>query len=201
MMRATIIVFAKAPVAGHVKTRLANDIGTGRAAALFRIMMKRTIDEALATQMRVVIAVDPASALTGWKTIFPPHLARLNQGGGDLGTRMASIMARVQHGPVIIIGADAPGLRARHLHRARQRLEGTDAVFGPAADGGYWLIGLARRRPAPEMFRGVRWSTQHALADTVASLPASFQIEQLNTLSDIDHGRDLVHFKLRTTAR
>jgi uncharacterized protein len=199
-MRGTVIIFAKAPRAGAVKTRLGAEIGMGRAAALFRIMTERTIAEAVKGDWRTCLAVDPPSAVTGWDSLWPPQLSRMAQAPGDLGARMAHAFNTAPPGPALIIGADAPGLRARHLRQAFKALGRADAVFGPAEDGGYWLIGLARRRPAPNLFEGVRWSTKHALADTVKTLPGGFQVSHLETLADIDEARDLEKFGLCATA-
>lgn len=200
-MRGTVVIFVKAPRAGRVKTRLGTVIGMGRAAALFRIMTMRTILEAEKSGAEVVLAVDPVSALEGWGATWPPHLLRMAQGRGDLGDRMGRFFSHLPAGPVVIIGADAPGLRARHLRSAFDALRGRDAVFGPATDGGYWLIGLARRRAAPDLFAKVRWSTKHALADTQASLPPGFNIAMLEKLNDIDEAADLASFGLHATAR
>ena len=210
-MRGTLVVFVKAPRAGRVKTRLGADIGMGAAAALFRIMTKRAILEAEKSGVRVVLAVDPVAALEGWGSVWPAHLPRMAQwqgvlgpdvlGTGDLGARMGRFFAGLPRGPVAIIGADAPGLRARHLRAAFDALRGADAVFGPAADGGYWLIGLARRRPAPDLFRSVRWSTRYALADTRASLPDGFSVAMLETLRDVDGAGDLAALGAHSTAR
>ncbi len=199
MMRGTVIVLAKAPRAGAVKTRLAADIGAGRAAALFRIMTERTVASAIAGPWRTIIAVDAASALVGWDNVFPQSVVRRAQGPGDLGDRMRRQFHAAPPGPAIIIGADAPDLRTAHLYQAFQALRGADAVFGPAADGGYWLMGLARRRTAPGLFAGVRWSTKHALKDTLKTLPSGFSIDTLETLSDIDEACDLVHLGPRST--
>ncbi len=198
-MRGTVFVFAKAPRAGAVKTRLAADIGAARAAALFRIMTERTAATATEGDWRTIIAVDSASALAGWDHLFPPHLERRAQGPGDLGARMGRVLRAAPPGPAIIIGADAPGVREDHIQGAFQALRGADAVFGPAADGGYWLIGLARRRAAPGLFAGVRWSTASALDDTLKTLPATFKTAMLETLADIDEARDLVHLGARST--
>lgn len=200
-MRGTLVIFVKAPVAGRVKTRLGAEIGMGAAAALFRIMTMRTILEAEKSGARVVLAVDPAASLCGRDNLWPPRLPRVAQGPGDLGERMGRFFSRAPGGPLAIIGADAPGFRARHARAAFAALRGADAAVGPAADGGYWLIGLARRRAAPDLFRGVRWSTRHALADTLASLPPSFRVARLETLCDIDDAADLVHFGPHATAR
>ncbi|GJL94190.1 MAG: hypothetical protein DHS20C05_05950 [Hyphococcus sp.] len=198
-MRGTVILFVKAPRAGKVKTRLGAEIGMGRAAALFRIMTTHTIGELVKGDWQTMLAVDPTHALTGWDNLWPPNLKRVAQGGGDLGARMGRVIDQAPPGPVVIIGADAPGLRTDHLRQAFQKLGGHDAVFGPAEDGGYWLIGLARRRSAPDLFHSVRWSTQHALDDTKASLPKDFSIAELMAMQDIDEANDLAVWGPRST--
>jgi len=93
--------------------------------------------------------------------------------------------------PVCIVGSDIPDLSRRHVARAFAALRGADAVFGPAEDGGYWLIGLRRGGTVPAtLFRGVRWSTRHALADTEASIPG-LRIARVDTLRDVDEAADL----------
>ncbi len=204
-MRGTVIIFVKAPRAGQVKTRLGADIGMGRAAALFRVMTERTIAEAEKGGWRVMLAVDPGSALHGWDALWPPHLGRMAQGPGDLGARMKRVLGAAPQGPVVIIGSDAPGFRARHLYQAFAALGRADAVFGPAADGGYWLIGFACRRPiaisGPDLFDGVRWSTKHALKDTRKSLPPAYIVLMLEQLHDIDDASDLAALGAHATAR
>ena len=200
-MRGTLIIFLKEPVAGRVKTRLGREIGMGRAAALFRIMTQRTITEAIRGNWRVMLAVDPPSAMTGFEYIWPLHLMRVPQGFGDLGSRMLRAIKNAPPGPVVIIGADAPGMRARHVREAFDTLSGADAVFGPAVDGGYWLIGLARRRHAPDLFNGVRWSTKHALKDTLKTLPKNFDVRLLEAMHDIDEAADLEVLTHAATAR
>ena len=94
-------------------------------------------------------------------------------------------------GPVCVIGADIPGVTAARVADAFCALGSYDAVFGPAPDGGYWLVGLKRARPVPpRLFENVRWSTEHALADTVATLP-DHRIAQVATLRDVDTIDDL----------
>ena len=173
----------------------------GRAAAVFRTLTERTIGEAANSDWETVLAVDPPVAIRGWRVLWPPHLPRIAQGPGDLGARMARVISAAPPGPVVIIGADAPGLRARHLRKAFHALARADAVFGPAEDGGYWLIGLARRQSAPSLFNSVRWSTAHALQDTLASLPQDFDVQYLERLSDIDEAKDLSLLGPRATAR
>ncbi len=191
MMRGTLIVFLKTPKAGRVKTRLGRDIGMGRAAALFRHMIAATLAEAGKGRWRKIIAIDPPSDLSGLRGVWPVGFERLAQSRGSLGERMKTAMRAAPSGPVVVIGADAPGLRAAHIRRAFVALGHGDAVFGPAEDGGYWLIGLARRRPAPKLFADVRWSSPHALADTLAGLPPGFRTAFLPTLRDLDEAADL----------
>lgn len=188
-MRGTVVIFLKAPIAGRVKTRLGADIGMGRASALFRVMTKRTIAETCKGGWQTVLAVDPLVA--GFRHLWPPTLRRIGQGNGDLGQRMKYAMDQIADGPVIVIGADAPDMRVRHLKAAFDALRAADAVFGPADDGGYWLVGLSRRRAAPDLFDGVRWSTKHALKDTVKSLPKYFQVALIDQLCDVDNRDDL----------
>jgi rSAM/selenodomain-associated transferase 1 len=182
----------KTPVAGRVKTRLGGEIGMGRAAAIFRVLTKHTIAEASRGGWRTVLAVDPPSATHSTAQYWPPHLKRIPQGRGDLGARMKRVFEEAPPGPLVIIGADAPGFRARLVRAAFDALRSADAVFGPAEDGGYWLIGLARKRAAPDLFDGVRWSTKHALKDTLKGLPEGFRVRMLQTLGDIDEAKDLL---------
>lgn len=190
-MSGTLIIFVKAPLAGRVKTRLAATLGPARAAAVYRRLSSNTIAQAAKGPWRTMLAVDPVAALTGYESLWPPAYARIAQGRGDLGARMRRLIDGAPSGPVVIIGSDAPSLRARHIRAAFKALGGADAVIGPAPDGGYWLIGLSRRRGRAPAFDGVRWSSQYALGDTLRSLPASFRIARLEPLSDVDDAADL----------
>ena len=186
-----LVIFLKAPVAGRVKTRLAKSLGAGRAAAIYRRLTANTIAHAAAGRWRTVLAVDPVTALSGFESLWPRRLARIAQGGGDLGRRMRRIFDRPEAGPILIIGSDAPAVRASHIRAAFKALEGADAVFGPADDGGYWLIGLARRRGRAPAFKGVRWSSAHALGDTIRTMPEHWRIMRLERLADVDDFADL----------
>jgi glycosyltransferase A (GT-A) superfamily protein (DUF2064 family) len=94
-------------------------------------------------------------------------------------------------GPVVIVGSDIPGLNAGLIEQAFRALASHDAVFGPARDGGYWLVGFARRRPIGRPFDDVRWSTAHALDDTLANLRPDLRVAFLPTLTDVDRPEDL----------
>ncbi len=122
---------------------------------------------------------------------LPQGFARVPQGGGDLGDRMARMMRRMPPGPVCVIGADIPGIDRAAIWQAFRVLGRHDAVFGPAPDGGFWLVGMKRCGALPaRLFDGVRWSTRHALADSVASVGHA-SIGYAATLQDVDTLADL----------
>lgn len=192
-MKPTLVIFLKAPMAGRAKTRLAAGIGPARAVSFYRqstdILIRRLGND---PRWRTVLAVDPPAATgRGWWHLWPPHLARVGQGSGDLGQRLRHVLRAVPPGPVAIIGSDAPQISRDHIARAFHLLRCHNAVAGPAADGGYWLIGLKRLKAAPGAFLNVRWSGEHALADTLASLPKGFSVARLPVLQDIDEASDL----------
>lgn len=185
-----LVVFLRAPRLGAVKTRLAADIGALAAWRFYRGCTTRVLGRvANDARWRTGLAVTP-DRFTG-AGFWPNELSRIAQGPGDLGARMVRAFGRLPPGPAIIVGTDMPELDAGQVARAFHALGAADAVFGPATDGGYWLIGLARRRPPPRgLFRGVRWSTEHALADTLATVPGHFRVALLEQRADIDDGAD-----------
>ncbi len=180
----------KEPRPGRVKTRLGRVIGMTAAAWWFRHQTRRLIRRVQDPRWDLVLAVSPD--LEGMKSrIWPAHITRWPQGRGDLGDRMARMMGQVMQGPACVIGADIPGVTRHHIADAFAALGAHDAVFGPAPDGGYWLIGLKHPRRQPmSLFEGVRWSSEHALADTKATLP-DYRITTVATLNDVDHVKDL----------
>ncbi len=180
----------KEPRPGRVKTRLGRDLGMTAAAWWFRHQSRALIRRLQDPRWVLVLAVAPDR--DGMVSrVWPAHPPRWPQGRGDLGDRMGRMLRAAPPGPVCVIGADIPMIERCHIADAFSALGKHDAVFGPAPDGGYWLIGLKRTRPVPPaLFAGVRWSTQHALADTVATLPGH-SIAQIATLQDVDTIDDL----------
>ena len=112
------------------------------------------------------------------------------QGGGDLGRRMGRLFQTLPPGPLVMIGSDIPGITRGHIARAFQQLGSQDWVFGPAEDGGYWLVGARRRPRIVTPFDGVRWSGTHTLDDTLANLSGQ-RIAFVDRLRDVDSGADL----------
>ena len=185
-----LVIFVKAPQLGAVKTRLAADIGAVDALRFYRATTARIVRRlGRDSRWRCWLAVTPDRFVRN-RGYWPRRLPRLAQGAGDLGARMARPLVRLPPGPVVIVGTDVPDLGAAHVARAFAALRRKAAVFGPAPDGGYWLVGVRRRRLARDIFRGVRWSGPHALADTLANLPPGLEPEFLEPLADIDDGRD-----------
>jgi rSAM/selenodomain-associated transferase 1 len=181
----------KDPRPGRVKTRLGRDIGAVAATWWFRHQTAHLLHRLYAPRRwEMMLAVAPdRTGMTNRS--WPVHLPRVAQGAGDLGMRMSRLLDAHRPGPTCIIGGDIPGITQAHIARAFQALGRRDAVFGPAHDGGFWLVGLkATQRPVPGLFKAVRWSTQHALADSIATLPGQ-RIALVDTLGDIDTGADL----------
>ncbi len=189
-MKPTLIIMVKEPRPGRVKTRLGRDIGMTAAAWWFRHQTRRLMRRLDDPRWQIVLAVSPDRAGRSSR-VWPAHLRRRGQGAGSLGDRMARMLRSVPYGPVCLIGADIPGIRPDHIAQAFAQLGHHDAVFGPAPDGGYWLIGLKHpHRAPPRLFKDVRWSTEHALADTIATLP-DHRIARVATLRDVDTVDDL----------
>jgi hypothetical protein len=182
-----ILIFAKAPVPGRVKTRLIPALGAEGAARLADEMLRHVVAEALATGLEVELCGDPDPS--GWYE--GPPLALWPQGGGDLGARLARAAERaLARGPAMLVGADCPGLDRARLSTAASALARHDAVIHPAADGGYVLLGL--RRFHPSLFAGIAWSTPAVFTQTLERTAAlGWTLDVRETLADVDEPADL----------
>jgi rSAM/selenodomain-associated transferase 1 len=170
-VRPVVIVFARLPVLGRVKTRLAAGIGDAAALAFHRATLARTLRIVARGPWRVELCVTPDGALRRHRVWSPPGGARLTkQGRGDLGARMGRALGR-HRGPALLVGCDIPEMAPAHLRAAFARLGTHDAVFCPATDGGFWAVGFRRGGLVGAAFARVRWSGPHALADCLANLP------------------------------
>ncbi len=189
-----LVIMSKAPRMGKVKTRLAKDIGASEALRFYktntRDLLRRVGDDPRWTCV-IAAAPDVAAPESGF---WPDEMPRVPQGGGDLGTRMDRVMKTMPPGPVVLIGCDIPDVTNARIAQAFNTLGNHDAVFGPAEDGGYWLVGMKRFPHVRSIFDSVRWSTEHALADTCANLKGA-RVALLDTLPDIDTGADFARWK------
>lgn len=196
-MRRQLAIFAKVPRLGQVKRRLAKEIGDVAAWRFQRAM--------LAALLRV-LARNPRWRTTLWLT--PDRLARGGglrvkgidlraQGGGDLGARMRRAFLARTKGPVVLVGSDIPALGSAQVRKAFRALGRNDLVFGPAKDGGYWLIASARRRGRMPALAPVRWSSKHALADTHTRFDKRHRVALLEILDDVDDGNAYQRWRKR----
>ncbi len=180
----------KEPRPGRVKTRLGRDIGMVGAAWWFRHQTRSLVRRLRDPRWQIVLAVTPDREGMNSR-VWPVDLPRKPQGRGNLGDRMGRMLRGAPDGPVCLIGADIPGITCGHIARAFGALGRAEIVFGPAPDGGYWLVGAQRYCALPSgMFNNVRWSTENALADTLASVNGR-RVTLLDHLRDVDTVADL----------
>ncbi|HVC52155.1 MAG TPA: TIGR04282 family arsenosugar biosynthesis glycosyltransferase [Stellaceae bacterium] len=180
MTRRHLVLFVRAPALGRGKRRLAAAIGDVAAVRFERLMLARLVRRLGRDQRwRLRLAVTPDRARLPRLGLVPIT----GQGRGDLGVRMAHALAACPPGPKVLIGADIPALSAGHIADAFRLLGRHDLVFGPARDGGFWLVGA---RHHPPDFGTVRWSSPHALADVLGHLPRRLSVGFAATLDDVD---------------
>ena len=179
---------AKAPRAGRIKRRLAASVGAVSAARFYRTCLAHTLMRlGRDPRWRTLLAVSPDSEMAA--PHWPRGTERIPQGAGNLAVRMQRLFRRLPPGPAIIVGSDIPAIKPSDIARAFRLLGNADAVFGRAADGGYWLVGLRRSPRLLAPFAHVRWSGPHALADTLRNLEGH-RVAFAATLSDVDSEED-----------
>ena len=194
---AHLLIFAREPVLGRVKTRLAADIGPEAALAVYRELLALTAAAVTASAVPATVwlaeAPHPAADAAQPRPEWPDLPWRVQPPADQLGERMAHAFDTAfaaGAGRVVVIGTDCPGLRPAILQQAFAALEAHDVVVGPAEDGGYYLLGLRERQPA--LFANKDWSTATVLPDTLADAARlGLRVARLPVLHDVDSGRDL----------
>jgi len=183
-----VALFARAPLGSGVKTRLQPALPGRLALDLYAA--------SLADSLTAVAACPAGERFVYWADAHGPardSIAPRRQRGDDLGARLSAAFEELLEAPpdhALIVGSDAPALRAAHLAEAFAALEAHDVVLGPALDGGYWCVGL--RRAAPEIFRDIPWSTDRVLAVTLErARAAGLRVATAATLQDLDTPADL----------
>lgn len=199
--RCLVVVLAKAPIRGFVKTRLAAVVGVDAALAIHRRLAAHVLAEVAAAvglgpagdTVDAEVRVTPDEEVPAARTWVPSSIRIRAQGGGDLGDRMRRAFDdgfTSGASRVVVVGTDCPEFGRRHLAEAFAALVRADLVLGPASDGGYWLIGA--RAPTPPVFDRVAWSTAAVLATTLERARASGRVVAwLETLGDVDTVEDL----------
>ncbi len=200
-MNTALMVFAKAPMAGLAKTRMVPALGEQGAADFARQLLLHAVQQALQTPFQhLALCVTPDTRHAAFAQAQALSSGRLHlsaQGEGDLGQRMhrALVKALGHSESVLLMGSDAPGLCTARLTEAAQALRRHDAVFVPAHDGGYALVGL--RRPVPGLFANMRWSTPQVMAETrKRAHEAGLLWQELAPVHDMDEPADLHHLPL-----
>jgi len=167
-----LVIMAKQPVAGRVKSRLAANIGVAKATGAYRNLMITTMRNlASDSRWKTWVAVAPDTAVSDYP--WPAKVTPFPQGSGNLGARMQTIFDIVPIGPTIIIGTDIPFISRNDIANAFRQLGSNDMVFGSAGDGGFWLVGAKRSPRIPKVFDNIRWSSEHTLNDTLANAHAN----------------------------
>ena len=189
MKNNALILFARRPELGKVKTRLAAGIGDELALKFYKKLLAHARDIARATE-----TADAKVFLTDVRNDeFWTEFEVFQQPAGDLGERMQSAFETVfeqGYEKAVIIGSDCPDLTAAEIEKAFYQLDAVDVVMGPATDGGYYLLGMNRIHG--ELFREIPWSTSEVAGKTLAiAEKAGLQVQQLAAHSDIDTVEDL----------
>lgn len=188
MTEPVVFVFAKAPVLGRAKTRLAATVGYVQAKRLYRMMVARVLRRVKDPRWTTLLAVTPPQAMGNVKDW--DGFEQVAQVSGSLSPRLAACFAR--KGPTIVIGTDSPQIRSQDIARAFKLLKSNKAVFGPASDGGFWLIG-ANGPLSEQVFDNVAWSTETTLADMTRNLNGDIGL--LRMLTDIDDSAALLDYR------
>jgi len=192
--RTALVIMARHPTVGEVKTRLANEIGAERACALYTAFL-RDFDARFARAARTLVwAFHPPER--DFAAVVSAGSRCLPQEGADLGARMLACFRRLRgegFGRVIVIGADVPHVRDEWLDEAEAALDRADVVLGPSEDGGYYLIAM---RATHDVFSGIEMSTDAVLEETLArAARANLRVHLLPPTFDIDEAADLARLR------
>jgi hypothetical protein len=188
-----VAVFAKAPIAGQVKTRLIPALRPEEAADLYRALLVDTLDVVDSSDARVTVAFTPATGRRHLERLLGARRRLVLQPPGDLGTRLEGAIDMLQESGgkrVLVVGSDCPGLTAERIREAYRALENAPVVLGPALDGGFYLFGVSRS--VPGLLRDIPWSTGRELESTRARLlERGLAVRELPEERDLDTPRDL----------
>lgn len=188
-----VIVFARSPEFGRVKTRLAKEVGPLAAWQFYRQATEVLLKRLHRDPTWCVWLAWTGSRRRGW----PGKRLAIRQPEGGIGQRMERCLRMLPPGDAILLGSDIPEVRAGHIRWAFAELRHAPLVFGPADDGGFWLVGARRipRMPKPLFANGVRWSSPETLADVVAGLRVPHALAE--RMSDVDQASDLMALRRR----
>lgn len=186
-----LLIFYKVPELSPVKTRLASVIGQVEAQNVYQKLVQHTINELLHLSCHKHVFYYPQVVEQDiWTSVAA---AKHKQSTGDLGDKMSMAFKtgfQMQYKKVIIIGTDCPEITHQHISRAFEMLDSMDVVIGPAADGGYYLLGM--KQPQLALFKNILWSTTSVFSSTMqVCKQEKLSYSLLETLHDIDEAEDL----------
>jgi uncharacterized protein len=195
-----LLIFTRYPTPGKVKTRLIPKLGVDGAAKLHKFLTEHVVAQALKLAKRIDVSVEIVFAdsdFVSMRTWLGEDPVYSRQADGDLGERMRIAFEQAFDSgasKVVLIGSDLPDLSVSILAAAFEELGNADVALGPAADGGYYLIGL--KAPFPELFTGIRWSRPGVLENTLEKIQGKRKTYGLTEmLNDVDVPKDLERFE------
>jgi rSAM/selenodomain-associated transferase 1 len=196
-----LVMFVKYPEPGQVKSRLALTLGDRKAAQVYKSVTEELISAVVPSSSDTVydmaVAYSPADAAQDMRTWLRSGIQLMPQSGANLGERLQNAFAAGfadGYARIIIIGSDCPAVTRELVRDALHRLKIHEVVIGPAADGGYYLIGLSRS--APELFTNIDWSTEHVFDQTIEKCDRlGLAYTLLPPLRDIDRPEDLEYYR------
>lgn len=192
-----IVIMAKAPLPGHVKTRMIPLLGPEVACSLYYNFLLDKIEQVKHIEAQALIAYTPDTEIAFFRKIAPSGFNLIEQVGSDLGKRLIDISKRLfrqGYKKVLILDSDTPNLQIDHIKRGVEQLDKSDVVLGPCEDGGYYLIGL--RSSQPVLFDDIPWSTSGVIELTLKKAQRSgLTVSLLGKWYDIDTIDDLLRLK------
>ncbi len=195
MKNVAIVIFAKAPIPGLVKTRLASFLTPEECAELYKCFFLDIVASIEKSGYSLFVSFTPTESENIIRDLIPPKLSIFPQEGNDLGERMlnaARYISNLGKTKVILVGADIPALSEDYIVHAVKSLDNHELCIGPAYDGGYYLIGF--KKPQPILFEGISWGTGKVLAHTLKRIKAlGLSCYRLPTLRDVDTFDDLAY--------
>lgn len=205
-MKSHLIIYAKRPLPGHTKTRLADGIGSENAAGVYARLLYSFLTQIGQTQWKVPLNITLSLASQADLPFFAhayPEWKVCVQKKGTLGERMTtSIKDEFAAGAekVILVGSDIPDISSVHIQQGFDILEDQDIVFGPTPDGGFYLIGTTN--PSLNIFEDVAWSTPSALSTSIKNATAKkLSFSLIDELYDIDTQKEYFEWSQRLTGR
>ena len=196
-MENAIVIMAKAPIPGQVKTRMIPSLDPGIVSNIYHNFLLDKIDQVKNIEAQAFIAYTPLTEFDFFRSILPPGFNLINQVGSGLGERLANIFKNLfglGFKKVLILDSDTPNLPVEYIKKGLETLDNSDIVIGPCEDGGYYLIGLVANHPL--IFKDIPWSTSGVTEFTINKAQLEgLKVSLLEKWYDVDTIDDLINLK------